>query len=96
MNLICSVSALSSLQRVLVRTRSVAYGGCASKTVGDIMDTAEYLTAILLNHEGLSEEDALTRFRVHLQDLEDRFEGFTGLVAAFDAERQTRSLIPAL
>lgn len=86
MNLICSDSALTAVHKVLTRTRSIAYQGCDSNTIGDVMDLAEYLVALLLNHERRTETEALLVFQQCLEEIESRFEGFEGLVAAFDAQ----------
>ena len=88
MSLICSADALRALHRVLVCTRFEAYEGRDPKTLGDVMDTAEYLVAILQNHEGRLETECLAEFRAFLEDLERRFSGYSGLVAAFDADPQ--------
>lgn len=88
MSLICSADALRALHRVLVCTRFEAYEGRDPKTLGDVMDTAEYLVALLQNYEGRSEGECLAEFRAFLQDLETRFPGYGGLVAAFDADPQ--------
>lgn len=84
MNSICSDSALNALHKVLIRTRFVAYKGCDSKTIGDVMDLAEYLIVLLQNNEGRTETEVLSVFRQCLQEIEGRFDGFIGLVAAFD------------
>lgn len=89
MSLICSANALRALHRVLVCTRFEAYESCDSKTLGDVMDVAEYLVALLQNHEGRSESECLTEFRAFLEDLERRFPGYNGLMAAFDNAPQT-------
>ena len=88
MSLICSADALRALHRVLICTRFEAHEGRDSKTLGDVMDTAEYLVSLLQNHEGRSEAECLAEFRVSLQDLEARFPGYGGLVAAFDTDPQ--------
>ena len=85
--MICSANALEALHRVLVCTRSEAYEGCAPKTPGDVMDSAEYLVALLQNHEGRTEDEALAEFRAVLLDIETRFPGYGGLLAAFDGAR---------
>lgn len=88
MRLICSAEALRALHRLLVCARFEAYEGCDSKTLGDVMEHAEYLVAILQNHEGRTEKECLTEFRAYLCDLETRFPGYEGLLAAFDTEPQ--------
>ncbi len=94
MSFICSDSALRALHRVLICTRSQAYENCDSRTLGDVMDVAEYLVAILQNHEGLTQEEGLERFRLYLQDLETRFPGYAGLTARFDEEPQKQPCPP--
>lgn len=82
---------MRALHRVLVCTRFEAYEayeGCDLKTLGDVMDAAEYLVAILQNHEGRSEGECLAEFRAFLQDLEAHSPGYDGLVAAFDTDPQ--------
>lgn len=88
MSLICSANAMRALHRVLVCTRFEAYEGRDPKSLGDVMDTAEYLVAILQNHEGRPEGECLAEFRAFLQELEERFPGYDGLVAAFDTDPQ--------
>jgi len=66
MNLICSANALRALHRVLICTRFEAYEGRDSKTLGDVMDRAEYLVAVLQNHEGRPEAECLAEFRAFL------------------------------
>ncbi len=75
----------------MICTRFAAYKGRSSKEIGDILDVGEYLVAILLNHENLTESECLARFRLYLQDIETRFEGFSGLIAAFDDTSQERT-----
>jgi len=79
---------MRALHRVLVCTRFEAYEGRDSKTLGNVMDTAEYLVAILQNYEGRPEGECLAEFRAFLQDLESRSPGYDGLVAAFDNDPQ--------
>lgn len=85
MSLICSANALQALHRVLVCTRFEAYEGCAPKMLGDVMDSAEYLVALLQNYEGRPEDEALAEFRAVLLDIETLFPGYGGLLAAFDS-----------
>jgi hypothetical protein len=93
MNLICSDNALRALHRILVCTRFQAYENIDVKTIGDVMDAAEYLVSILQNHEGLTEEEGLERFRLYLGDLETRFPGYTDLIVAFDMTPQQKQLV---
>jgi hypothetical protein len=90
MSVICSDSTLRALHRVLVCARFESYAGRDPKTIGDVMDVAEYLVALIRNQEGRSEAECLAEFRLGLQDIETRFAGFEGLVAAFDAGPQAR------
>ena len=91
MSLICSAKALRALHRVLICSRFEAYEGRESNTLGDVMDSAEYLVALLQNHEGRPEEECLIEFRAVLQDIEARFNGYKGLLAVFDADTQAAS-----
>lgn len=91
MSLICSADALRALHRVLICTRFEAYEGRDPKTLGDVMDTAEYLVGILQNHEGRPKDECLAEFRAFLQDLEMRFPGYGSLVAAFDTDPQAEA-----
>jgi hypothetical protein len=88
MSLICSANALRALHRVLVCSRFEAYEDCDPKTLGDVMDCAEYLVALLQNHEGRTEEECLAEFRAVLQDIEARFPGYEGLLTVFDTDTQ--------
>ena len=87
MSLICSDSAMRALHRVLICTRVTAYDNRNPQTIGDVMDVAEYLVALLQNHEGRSEADVLAEYRLYLQDIETRFAGYDHLVAVFDEAR---------
>ncbi len=87
---------MRGLHRVLVCARFEAYEGCAPKTLGDVMDVAEYLVALLQNHEGRTEIDCLSEFRAFLQDLETRFPDYDGLVAAFDNDPQAERAKPLM
>lgn len=95
MSLICSANALQALHRVLVCTRFEAYEGCAPKTLGDVMDSAEYLVALLQNHEERTETETLAEFRAVLLDIETRFPGYSGLLAAFDSAQTASPLAAA-
>ena len=95
MSLICSANALHALHRVLVCTRFEAYEGCAPKTLSDVMDSAEYLVALLQNHEGRTENETLAEFRAVLLDIETRFPGYDGLLAAFDGVQNASPLAAA-
>ncbi|GEM_PF-6993027 len=88
MSLICSASAMRALHQVLVCTRVEAYQGRDPKMLGDVIDTAGYLVAILQNSEGRPESECLAEFRAFLQELEERFPGYGGLVTAFDTDPQ--------
>ena len=92
MSLICSANALQALHRVLICSRFEAYEGRDPKTLGDVMDSAEYLVALLQNHEGRTESETLAEFRAVLLDIETRFPGYDGLLAAFDSAQNALPL----
>jgi len=96
MNWICSANALRALHRVMVCTRFAANEGCEAHVISDVMDSAEYLVAILQNHEERTERECLREFRSYLKDLETRFPGYEGLLAAFDSEPQSAKSRPLL
>ena len=79
-----SDNALDAVHRVLIRVRSQAYTGLGSKQIGRILDDAEYLVTIIMRRDEYSEEEYLTDFRLHLEDIENKFSGFQGLVQAYD------------
>ena len=79
---------MRALHRVLVCTRVEAYQGRDPKILGDVIDTAEYLVAVLQNSGGRPEGECLAEFRAFLQELEERFPGYGGLVTAFDTDPQ--------
>ena len=83
-----SDNALRALHQALTRARYIAYTGADAKYVGKILDDVEYLATIIMRRGEYSEEEYLTDFRLHLQDIEGKFSGFTGLVQAYD-EGQT-------
>ncbi len=69
-----------------------------------MLDYADPLGFVLMEHHPVENEaDRVSQFRQRLQDIEDTFQGFTGLVAGFDenmkrgesAPRQARELAAA-
>jgi|GEM_PF-2952667 hypothetical protein len=70
---------MTAIHRVLTRAKTRAYQGTESREMGRILDDTEYLVALLLNG------DPDNRFRPYLQHIEENYDGFDGLVAAFDA-----------
>lgn len=70
----------AALHRVLTRARTRAYLGADSQELGAILDDAEYLASLLLDGNAPAGE-----FSAMLQRMEDRYEGFAGVVSAFEA-----------
>lgn len=66
--------------------RAETYEATDAHSLADIMDAAEHLVAILQNHEELTPQEGLERFRLCLQDIEARFSGYRGITAAFDEQ----------
>lgn len=70
----------AALHRVLTRARTRAYLGADSQELGAILDDAEYLASLLLDGN-----EPVDEFPAMLQRIEDRYDGFAGIAAAFEA-----------
>ncbi len=79
-----SDNALRALHRALTRTRYIAYTNSDAKHVARILDDVEYLATIIMRRNEYTEEEYVTDFRLHLEDIESKFSGFEGLVQAYN------------
>jgi len=61
-------NALYALQELLIFARSMAYAKKPYKEIADILDTAEYLPYLIMN-----DKDETERFRMHLQNMADKY-----------------------
>lgn len=81
MNSAASSRELRALHRLLTRVRSQAYQDLPAREIGEVLDDAQYLTGLLLDGpEALAQGD----YRQVLVEIEARYRGFEGLVAAYD------------
>ena len=97
-------SAIRAIHRVIVSTRTLAYFKTDPQVLARILDYADPLAFVLMDHYPIeAEEDQVALFHRRLQDIEDTFQGFDGLVAGFDEnmkrigapQEQTRELAGA-
>ncbi len=95
MNSTSSDNALRALHTALTRVRYLAYTGSDAKQIGRILDAVEYLASIIMRRGETSEEEYLADFRLHLQDIENKFQGFDGLVRVYDEGQMTAQKVAA-
>ncbi len=78
-------SVIRATNSVITAIRFHAYKGADSQTLARMLDYADPLGFVLMDHfPAKSEEERIIEFRQRLQDVEDTFSGFNGLVARFD------------
>ncbi len=79
-----SGSTLLALHRALIRLRTLAYEGTEPRTLGRMLDDIEYLGVLAMQSRTNNSQEHVEDFRLHLQDLETKYQGFGHLTAAFD------------
>ena len=94
-------SVIRAIHRVITSTRTLAYFNADSQQIARILDYADPLGSVPVGHfPAATEEERIALFRQRLQDIEDTFLGFEGLVASFDQnmkrEQPQRELMTAL
>lgn len=67
-------SALKALQAVIIRARTMSYENEDHRKIADILDGAEYLTALIYN-----KEDQTDAFGNYLQDIAKKHNCFNSL-----------------
>lgn len=78
-------SVIRAMHRVITTTRYLAYKNTDPQALARILDYADPLGFVLMDHYPVKPgEDRVGLFRRRLQDIEDTFQGFDGLVASFD------------
>ncbi len=77
-------NALLALHRALIRLRALAYEGTDPRTLGRMLDDIEYLGILAMQSRTNNSREHVEDFRLHLQDLETKYQGFGHLTAAFD------------
>ena len=71
--------------RVITTIRFHAYQNTDPQTLARMLDYADPLGFVLMSHHPVkNENERVSLFRQRLQDIEDTFSGFNGLVAGFD------------
>ena len=88
-------SALRATHRVIVIMRYLGYKNTDPQLLARILDHADPLGFMLMNDfRPESGEELPSLFRAHLQEIEEKFEGFTGLTASFDANMRRGESVP--
>ena len=97
-------SVIRATHRVITTVRFHAYKNADPQTLARMLDYADPLGFVLMDHHpAKNEAERISLFRQRLQDIEDTFQGFSGLVASFDENmkrgehvpEQTRELVAA-
>ncbi len=80
-------SVIRATHRVITLVRFFAYKNTDPQTLARMLDYADPLGFVLMEHfPAGTEEERVALFRQRLQDIEDTFDGFNGLVAGFDQD----------
>ena len=78
-------SGIRAIHSIIVCTRFLGYKNSSPQTLASILDHADMLGCMLMDdfrdYEGW---DTVSLFRLHLQDIENKFQGFQGLTQTFD------------
>ncbi len=77
-------NALHALHHALISLRALAYEGTEPRTLGRMLDDIEYLGVLAMQSRTDDSREHVEDFRLHLQDLETKYQGFEHLTAAFD------------
>ena len=78
-------SVIRAMHKAITTTRYLAYKNTGPQVLARILDYVDPLGFVLMDHYLLEPgESRVTLFRQRLQDIEDTFQGFNGLVASFD------------
>ncbi len=89
-------SGIRAIHSIIVYTRTLAYKNTSPQTLASILDHTDILGCMLM--DGFRDYDGwniVLLFRLHLQDIEEKFEGFQGLTQAFD-ENMSRTKQPVM
>ena len=77
-------NALHALHHALISLRALAYEGTEPRTLGRMLDDIEYLGVLAMQSRTNDSREHIEDFRLHLQELETKYQGFSHLTAAFD------------
>ena len=88
-------SVIRATHRVITTVRSHAYQNTDPQTLARMLDYADPLGFVLMDHYPAEDEaERISLFRQRLQDIEDTFEGFEYLVASFDENMKRGESVP--
>ena len=87
-------NTLRILHRALIRLRVLACQGTDPKTIGRMLDDIEYLGVLAIQSRTDDSPQHVEDFRLHLQDLEAKYEGFGHLTVAFDGWQGQSKISP--
>ena len=88
-------SVIRATHRVITTIRFHAYQNTDPQTLARMLDYADPLGFVLMAHHPAKDEaERVSLFRQRLQDIEDTFEGFNGLVAGFDENMKRGERVP--
>ena len=88
-------SVIRAIHRVITTVRSHAYQNTDPQTLARMLDYADPLGFVLMDHYPAEDQaERISLFRQRLQDIEDTFQGFNGLVASFDANMKRGESVP--
>lgn len=88
-------SGIRAIHSIIVCTRSLAYQNTSPQTLASVLDHTDILGCMLM--DGFRDYDGwdiVLLFRLHLQDIENKFDGFQGLTQGFD-KNMSRANHPA-
>ena len=89
-------SGIRAIHSVIIVTRFLGYKNTSPQTLASILDHADMLGCMLMDDfRDYEDWDTVSLFRLHLQDIEDKFEGFQGLAQTFD-ENMRRTKQPVM
>lgn len=78
-------SGIRAIHRVITSTRFLGYKNTDPQTLASILDHADALGFMLMDDfHDYDGRETVPLFRLHLQDIENKFEGFQGLTQSFD------------
>lgn len=88
-------SVIRATHRVVTTIRFHAYKNTDPQILARMLDYADPLGFVLMDHHPAENEaERVSLFRQRLQDIEDTFQGFNGLVAGFDANMKRGESVP--
>ena len=87
-------SVIRATHRVITTIKFHAYKNTDPQTLARMLDYADPLGFVLMDHPAKNESERVSLFRQRLQDIEDTFQGFNGLAASFDENMKRGESVP--